>query len=267
MAHASIYFLLEQTYPPLIPSTNHVPIIMPGGRRNGQPIEFMNSETIKQFCASNPGEPVFYRWRRRPPPLERTSGEARAMPPSRTKSRPNVWMHRGGNQGYLQMRFSDAGSLHSSSPQGYRRWADRDHGQLCSLSLYGLEYLGQCFMAARRNTVGVNAVLHLKTDDIYIDITFTSWSVGSGYSYVRSTPSPATSAAQRHIVFPYQRSHFHRASECSNHAPTQAILTVVSRMWHSSNGATFLGGTNNTPYTLLPLLETGSHALTAVATE
>src|SRR6185369_5768090 len=40
-------------------------------------------------------------------------------------------------------------------------------------------------------TVGQDAVLHLKTDDIYIDIKFLSWSVriGGGFSYSRSTAS------------------------------------------------------------------------------
>jgi hypothetical protein len=36
----------------------------------------------------------------------------------------------------------------------------------------------------------VNTVLHLKTDDIYLDIKFLSWSErsGGGFSYERSTP-------------------------------------------------------------------------------
>ena len=39
--------------------------------------------------------------------------------------------------------------------------------------------------------IGQDAVLHLITDDIYIDIMFTSWSAGNsggGFSYIRSTP-------------------------------------------------------------------------------
>jgi hypothetical protein len=49
------------------------------------------------------------------------------------------------------------------------------------------------------NMVGVDAVLHLITDDIYIDIRFTSWGIGGasggGFSYIRSTqgiPEPAS---------------------------------------------------------------------------
>ena len=40
------------------------------------------------------------------------------------------------------------------------------------------------------DTTGLDAVLHLITDDIYIDIRFTSWTQagGGGFSYIRSTP-------------------------------------------------------------------------------
>jgi hypothetical protein len=41
-------------------------------------------------------------------------------------------------------------------------------------------------------TVGQNAVVHLVSDDIYLSLTFTSWSstpsAGGGFSYTRSTP-------------------------------------------------------------------------------
>ena len=42
-------------------------------------------------------------------------------------------------------------------------------------------------------TVGRDAVVHLITDDIYIDIRFTSWSCcgAGGFSYVRAVPAPA----------------------------------------------------------------------------
>ncbi len=53
---------------------------------------------------------------------------------------------------------------------------------------------------APSSVVGQNAVLHLITDDIYIDIKMTAWtsSGGGGFSYTRSTPSssgPTTTPA------------------------------------------------------------------------
>jgi hypothetical protein len=49
------------------------------------------------------------------------------------------------------------------------------------------------------STVGIPAVLHLISDDIYIDITFTDWGVlsssGGSFSYIRSTPVPEPGSA------------------------------------------------------------------------
>jgi len=44
------------------------------------------------------------------------------------------------------------------------------------------------------SVIGVNAVLHLISDDIYIDIRFTSWTQGGGggFGFVRSTETPPT---------------------------------------------------------------------------
>ncbi len=44
-------------------------------------------------------------------------------------------------------------------------------------------------------TVGVQATLHLVSDDIYIDIMFTQWTQrfnGGGFTYLRGVPAPAT---------------------------------------------------------------------------
>jgi hypothetical protein len=54
------------------------------------------------------------------------------------------------------------------------------------------------FIPALRHDVGINirntpGVLHLISDDIYLDIKFTSWTFqeGGGFSYARSTPDQA----------------------------------------------------------------------------
>ena len=45
-------------------------------------------------------------------------------------------------------------------------------------------------------SIGQNMVVHLISDDIYLDIRFTGWgSIGSGaFSYVRAVPTPGTAA-------------------------------------------------------------------------
>lgn len=46
------------------------------------------------------------------------------------------------------------------------------------------------------NITQLDAVVHLITDDIYLDLRFTSWDSqppsGTGFSYLRSTPEPAS---------------------------------------------------------------------------
>src|SRR6185295_13995089 len=65
-----------------------------------------------------------------------------------------------------------------------------------------LMYLPWADWAAKSppSTIGLDAVLHLIAEDIYLDIRFTSWSVmmGGGFAYERSTPSgggPTTASA------------------------------------------------------------------------
>ena len=44
-------------------------------------------------------------------------------------------------------------------------------------------------------TVGVEAVVHLVSDDIYIDIMFTQWTIGGdggGFTFLRAVPAPGT---------------------------------------------------------------------------
>jgi hypothetical protein len=53
------------------------------------------------------------------------------------------------------------------------------------------EYMGEAGVnGGPPSTVGINAVLHLIPDDIYLSVRFTLTSTGSGggFSYIRSTP-------------------------------------------------------------------------------
>jgi hypothetical protein len=101
----------------------------------------------------------------------------------------NVWLARGGSQG-LYNAVTETGFTHFFSPAD-TEWAD---GTTAAPNLTSLPYTDWNTWAKNIHggppgTVGVNAVLHLISDDIYIDITFTSWSLGGPYSYQRSTPA------------------------------------------------------------------------------
>lgn len=98
----------------------------------------------------------------------------------------NVWLTRG-NEGILYNAVTESVANDSSSPAG-TEWAQ---GTFADLEM--MEFT--TFRAASpndkpKNVVGIPMVLHLILDDIYIEITITSWAQGKvgGFTYQRSTP-------------------------------------------------------------------------------
>lgn len=100
----------------------------------------------------------------------------------------NVWLTRGASQGLYNVA-NEASFAHSVSPVD-TEWASGTTSNYKSLTYTDWETWAKS-MGGPPATTGVNAVLHLKTDDIYLDIKFLSWSArpanGGGFSYERST--------------------------------------------------------------------------------
>jgi hypothetical protein len=179
------------------------------------------------------------------------------------KMTARVWLTRGGSQG-LYNAVTETGFTHFFSPAD-TEWAD---GTTANTNLAYTDWntWAKNLHGGPPNTVGVNAVVHLKTDDIYVNIMFTSWSVGSAYSYLRSTPPPANVPPTVAITSPTNGASFT--------SPANVPITASANDSDGSvtnvaffDGGTFLGGTNNTPYTVTASLATSAHALTAVATD
>ena len=100
-----------------------------------------------------------------------------------------VALTRGSTQGLYNSQ-QEGGFTHFLSPVD-TEWAD---GTIANTNLAYTDWntWSKITHGGPPSTVGVNAVLHLKTDDIYMDIKFLSWATGtSTYSYERSTPTPA----------------------------------------------------------------------------
>ena len=99
---------------------------------------------------------------------------------------PKVWLTRGGTQGLYNIA-SEAFFSHSLSPVD-TEWASGTSANYRSLNYSDWETWARS-VGKPPATPGVSAVLHLKTDDIYLDIKFLSWSEnnGGGFSYERST--------------------------------------------------------------------------------
>ena len=96
-----------------------------------------------------------------------------------------VWLTRGNNGGQLYNAKTESNSSKSNSPEG-TRWAFGTTSNLGSLTFS--TFRGN---SNPKHAIGQNMVVHLISDDIYIDIKITSWSSGSnsggGFSYERST--------------------------------------------------------------------------------
>ena len=96
-----------------------------------------------------------------------------------------VWLTRGNNGGQLYNAKTETNSSKSTSPDD-TRWAFGTTSNLGSLTFSTFRGTSK-----PKNAVGIDMVLHLITDDIYIDIKITNWTSGSnsggGFTYIRST--------------------------------------------------------------------------------
>jgi len=97
----------------------------------------------------------------------------------------NVWLTRANNGGIFNFAFEPAGAS-TISPKD-TEWAYGTTANYASLTYQNLKALKGGNFGSILD--GQDIVLHLITDDIYLDIKFTSWKSGKGvgFSYERST--------------------------------------------------------------------------------
>src|ERR1043166_1724755 len=117
-------------------------------------------------------------------------------------------------------------------------------------------------------SVGHDAVVHLKTDDIYIDINFISWSsrIGGGFSYSRSTPAGSNVPPTVTIITPSDGSAFTAPASVTIEARADDSDGSVTNVEFFDGGAS-LGSDNASPFSVTANLVPGAHSLTAVATD
>lgn len=122
-----------------------------------------------------------------------------------------------------------------------------------------------------QNYPGEQLVVHLKTDDIYLSLKFTSLPQGSGFTYIRSTPAVADQPPSVTITNPASGTNF------STFPPATNVFVSLAASASDSDGSVtnvqFFDGTNRlgnvtaAPYQMTASFGLGSHALTAVATD
>jgi hypothetical protein len=105
----------------------------------------------------------------------------------------NVWITRGAVQGIynIKQEAASSGSLGNSPVD--TEWATGDAANYASLTFDTWVGWAGGFPPG---TVGVNAVMHLISEDIYIDVRFNSWGSGAlgggAFSYTRAVAPGAT---------------------------------------------------------------------------
>ena len=126
------------------------------------------------------------------------SGASPTLATNQDRLTSHDWLTRGSVQG-LYNASTESGFSHFLSPAD-TQWADGTLANFNTLVYHDWNTWAKSIHGGPGGTVGVNAVLHLVTDDIYLSIKFTSWGAGGsgGFSYQRTTPSvvpePATLA-------------------------------------------------------------------------
>ena len=176
----------------------------------------------------------------------------------------NVRLTRGSSQGIYNVK-TEASFTHNFSPAD-TEWANGTTANYASLSYTNWNVWAKGVNSSPPGTVGVNAVVHLISEDIYLDIKFTSWPVGAGFAYDRSTPPAANVPPTVAIASPTNGASFTSPANVPITANANDPDGSVTNVAFFDGGA-FLGGTNSTPYTVTASLASGGHALTAVATD
>jgi len=178
---------------------------------------------------------------------------------------PNIWITRGGTQGIFNAKTEPLFS-HFLSPAD-TEWAD---GTTANTNLLYTDWdtwvKTHCvgLSCGPPFTVGVNAVLHLKSDDSYLDVRFTSWGgIGGGFSWQRSTPAPPSVT----MTNPPDNSVFGNTDRVTIGASASHGDGSVTNV-QFFDGAVLLRSISTSPYSFTTTPFTfalGAHTLTAVA--
>jgi hypothetical protein len=121
------------------------------------------------------------------------AGSDPTLPADQDRITPDVWIARATTEG-IYNAFNEPSFTHFQSPRN-TAWADGTLANYSTLSYTDWNTWVKGVHAGPPTTVGVDAVMHIIPDDIYLSVKFTSWGGSSGgFSYTRSTapvPEPA----------------------------------------------------------------------------
>jgi glucose/arabinose dehydrogenase len=206
-------------------------------------------------------------WTGPPMTFTKTSGADPTQAANQDRITPDVWITRGNLQGLYNAK-TEAAFAHFLSPAD-TEWANGTTANYATLSYTDWNHWAKGVNPGPPSTVGVNAVLHLISDDIYIDIKFTSWAgggSGGGFSYQRSTPAVVNVPPSVSITNPANGAIFIAPTTATIQAAANDSDGIVTNV-QFFDGATSLGNATSSPYGITANLALGPHTLTAVASD
>jgi len=165
------------------------------------------------------------------------------VPINQDRMTDNVWITRADAQGIFNAK-TETGFSHDFSPAD-TAWADGALTNYASLTYTNWNYWAKTNHAGPPSTVGVDAVVHLISDDIYLGIKFTFWGGSGGlFAYQRTTPPappapiPLTIAPMSNtVVLTWTNAAFSLQSATNVTGPYTTITNAVSPFTNSLSGS------------------------------
>jgi hypothetical protein len=187
------------------------------------------------------------------------------QPENQDRLTGNVWLTRGTINGLFNAK-SETSFMHYFSPAD-TEWADGTTDNYASLSYTNWNYWVKNIHSGPPSTIGVSAVVHLISDNIYVNITFTSWGGnGGGFSYVRSTPAAVNPPPTISITNPISGTVFAAPANVTIRASASVSSGTVTNVQFFTNNVS-LKNVTTAPFTVVANnLAAGAYALKAVAT-
>lgn len=181
---------------------------------------------------------------------------------------PNVWLTRA-NHDRLFNAVTETFCSRGISPTD-TEWASGTLANHASLTYHDFSTWVDGLGSGHVNPkiLNVDAVLHLKSEDIYLSIKFTGWGAfGSGhFTYQRSTAAPAPPVPTVNLTSPTNGQVFVAPATVTLTANATVSGGSVTNVGFFVNGALAGNDPSNPFSTVTGSLAAGNYALTAVAT-
>jgi hypothetical protein len=233
------------------------------GRR--LPAKWQSLFTLLAAVCLSPNTQAATIWTGAPTTFSKTGADDPTDPAHQDRITPNVWITRDINHGIYNAK-SEASFAHSFSPAD-TEWANGTTANYSTLSYHDWNTWAKGVNPTPPSTVNVPAVVHLISEDIYIDIKFLSWSGGGTFSYQRSTGPAPNNPPTVAITNP--------PNNVILHPPASFVLRAAASDSDGSvtnvqffQGVTSLGNSPGSPYSAaVNNLSVGDYTFSAVATD